>query len=124
MSHGGRVSFSLFLFGSLCDEPMQSCSVHCVVLSVSALLASVYSCPSDISDHRNFISCQYMPLVYGHEIFDQCDIYFLNGSHFSKFIYVALLSIWLCLKPSYYASVYNILKVMNFSNISHFALYG
>ena len=33
-----------------------------------------------------------LPLVYAHEILGQCDMYFLNGSHFSKFLYVALLS--------------------------------
>ena len=35
-----------------------------------------------------------MPLVYAHEILSQCDIYFLNGGHFSKFLYLALLHIW------------------------------
>ena len=33
-----------------------------------------------------------MPLVYAHEILSQCDVYFLNGGHFSKFPYLALLS--------------------------------
>ena len=33
-----------------------------------------------------------MPLVYAHEILSQCDAYFLNGGHFSKFLYLALLS--------------------------------
>ena len=44
-----------------------------------------------------------MPLVYAHEILSQCDMYFLSGSHFSKFIYVAFLSTWLNLEPSYLA---------------------
>ena len=38
---------------------------------------------------------------YAHEILSQCDIYFLNGGHFSKFLYLALLSTWLNLEPSY-----------------------
>ena len=42
-----------------------------------------------------------MPLVYAHEILSQCDMYFLNGSHFSKFLYVALLSTWLNVQPLY-----------------------
>ena len=42
-----------------------------------------------------------IPLVYAHEILGQCDLYYLNGSHFSKFLYVALLSTWLNLEPSY-----------------------
>ena len=80
-----------------------------------------------------------MPLVYAHEILSQCDMYFLNGSHFNKFFYVALLSTWLNLEHPYltvmhrywgypqgrnYASIDNILKVMNFFKISHFALFG
>ena len=80
------------LFGSFGNEPMQSCSVRRVSLSASA---SVYSPPSDSFDHRSFISYKYMqamPLVYAHEILSQCDVYFLNGGHFSKFLYLALLS--------------------------------
>ena len=46
-----------------------------------------------------------MPLVYAHEILSQCDIYFLNGGHFSKFLYLALLSTWLNLEPSYLAQL-------------------
>ena len=42
-----------------------------------------------------------MPLEYAHEILGQYDIYFLNGSHFTKFLYMALLSTWLNLQPSY-----------------------
>ena len=45
-------------FGSFGNDPMQSCSVRRVVLS----LASVYSSPSDSFDHRNFISCKDMHL--------------------------------------------------------------
>ena len=44
-------------------------------------------------------------LVYAHEILGQCDMYFLNGSLFSKFLYVALLSTWLNLEPSYLAQL-------------------
>ena len=35
----------------------------------------------------------------------QCDMYFLNGSRFSKFLYVALLPTWLNLEPSYLAQL-------------------
>ena len=62
------------------------------------------------------------------------------ADHFSKFLYVALLSTWLNLEPSYltqlciytgatyreenYASINNILKVMNFLKKKlHFALF-
>ena len=52
------------LFGSFGNEPMQSCSVHRVSLSLSLSSASVsvYSPPSDSFDNRNFISCKYMQL--------------------------------------------------------------
>ena len=33
-----------------------------------------------------------MLLVYAHKILNQSDVYFFNGSHFIKFIYMALLS--------------------------------
>ena len=73
----------------------------------------------------------HMPLVYAHEILSQCDMYFLNASRFSKFFYVALMSTWLNLEPSYLAqlcinagathregiihlSIIYLLKVMNF----------
>ena len=53
----------LYFFGSFGNEPMQSCSVRCVSLSLLALaLASVYSPPSDRFDHRSFISYKYMQL--------------------------------------------------------------
>ena len=67
-------------------------------------------------------------------------MYFLNGSHFSKFLYVALLSTWLNLEPSYLAQlcIYTgatyreeimhvsiiFLKLRIFFKISHFALFG
>ena len=88
-----KIFFLSQVFGSFGNEPMQSCSVRRVSLSSSA---SVYSPPSDRFDHRSFIYILQiyaaMPLVYAHEILSQCDIYFLNGGHFSKFLYLALLS--------------------------------
>ena len=51
--HVSRILVGFFI-GSFGNEPMQSCSVHCV----SLLLASVYSPPSDRFDHRSFISLQ------------------------------------------------------------------
>ena len=47
----------------------------------------------------------YMSLVYAHEILGQCDIYFWNGSHFSKILNVAFLSTWLSLETSYLAQL-------------------
>ena len=60
------------VFGSFGNEPMQSCSVRRVslslssssvsVLSSSSVSVSVYSPPSDRFDHRSFISYKYMQL--------------------------------------------------------------
>ena len=69
-----NLSVAIMLFGSFGNEPMQSCSVRRVSLSLSSssvssasvssvsVSASVYSPPSDSFDHRNFISCKYMQL--------------------------------------------------------------
>ena len=76
-----------------------SCGVVIRVVGVSV--------NSNSFDHRNFVLQIYVsiPLVYVHEILGQCDVYFLNGSHFSKFLYVALLYTWLNLEPSYMAQL-------------------
>ena len=53
------------IFGSFGNEPMQSCSVRRVSLSLSSsasVSVSVYSPPSDRFDHRSFISYKYMQL--------------------------------------------------------------
>ena len=67
----------------------------CTALPVTALIIETL-CLANI--------CVYT-LVYAHEILVQCDVYFLNDSHFSKFLYVALLSTWLNLEPSYLAQL-------------------
>ena len=61
-SHIEDYSDNVFIIASFGNEPMQSCSVRCVVLSLLALssASSVYSSPSDSFDYRNFISCKYM----------------------------------------------------------------
>ena len=73
-SQDAKTDFSLnplgsdLIFGSFGNEPMQSCSVRRVSLSLSSsaslalALASVYSPPSDRFDHRSFISYKYMQL--------------------------------------------------------------
>ena len=97
------LGFLAHLVMSLCNHA----SVHHVVLSLvlsSSSASFVYSPPSDSFDHRNFYILQMyvsIPLVYAHEILSQCDVYFSNGSHFSKFHYMAILSTWLKLEPSY-----------------------
>ena len=71
-----------------------------------------------------------MPLVYAHELVSEYNLYFLNGSHFSSILHVALLTAWFNLEPSYlaqlctctgaihtkknYAAVDNILKIIIF----------
>ena len=60
------ITYHHWLIGSFGNEPMQSCSVRRVSLSLSlslaSVLASVYSPPSDRFDHRSFISYKYMQL--------------------------------------------------------------
>ena len=46
-----------------------------------------------------------MPQVYAHELLSQCNLYFLNGNHFNLFLYVAVLTTWLNLDPSYLAQL-------------------
>ena len=64
----GCIQNEIRVFGSFGNEPMQSCSVHHVSLSLSSssalalVSASVYSPPSDRFDHRSFISYKYMQL--------------------------------------------------------------
>ena len=43
--------------------------------------------------------------MYAHKILGQNDMYFWNGSHFSKFLNVALLFTLLCLEPWYLAQL-------------------
>ena len=69
------------VFGSFGNEPMQSCSVHCVMLSLSSVLAalasalaSVYNPPSDSFDHRKLHILHIyaaISLVYAHKILGQ-----------------------------------------------------
>ena len=71
-----------------------------------------------------------IPLVYAYDILCQCDVYFLNGSHFSKFllsgspVYMVKLKAfifgtvmhlyWGYPQGRNYTPINNILKVMNF----------
>ena len=61
-----EIAMDYLIFGSFGNEPMQSCSVHRVSLSLSVVLVvavvSVYSPPSHRFDHRSFISYKYMQL--------------------------------------------------------------
>ena len=69
-----------YLFSSFGNELMESCSVWCVSLASSASMSSVYSCPSQSFDHRDFIFYKYMHifsyilLVFAYKIFCHCGI--------------------------------------------------
>ena len=63
-----------------------------------------------------------MPLVYAHEILSQYDIYFLNGSHFSKFLYLALLSTRLNLEPSYLVQLCTYTRAIHREEIIHLSI--
>ena len=58
------IIFAILVFGSFGNEPVQSCSVCCVVLSsvLVLLVVFVYSSPRDSFNHRNSISCKYIHL--------------------------------------------------------------
>ena len=46
-----------------------------------------------------------MTLVHTYELVSEYNMYFLNGSHFSSFLYVAFLTTWFSLEPSYLAQL-------------------
>ena len=46
-----------------------------------------------------------MAIVYAHGLVSEYNMYFLNDSHFSEFLYVALLTTWLNLEPLYLAEL-------------------
>ena len=73
-----------------------------------------------------------MPLVYAHELVSEYNLYFLNGSHFSSILHVALLTAWFNFifgsvmhlywgntHTKNYASVDNILKIIIFLKDFH-----
>ena len=114
----------LLLFGSFgihANEPMQSWFVCCVSLSSSLVSLSLSSSSSLVSSvqpsqwehwsQKHYILQIYahISLVYPHEILGQCDVYFWNGSYFSKFLNVVLLSRWLSLEPYIWLSYVPIL---------------
>ena len=82
---------------SLCNHELSIVCHHCSVV-LSSLLLSVDNPPSHIYAH--------MPLVYAHELVSEYNLYIWNGSNFSSFLFVALLTTWLSLEPSYFAQLY------------------
>ena len=49
---------------------------------------------------------QAFPLKVVTGLVSEYNLYFLNGSHFSEFLYLALLITWLNLEPLYLAELY------------------
>ena len=86
-------------FGSHAKKPMQSWIVHCVS-SLMLSSSSVDSPPVHRFDHRNFIFCTYAPSIC--TWISEYNLYFLNGSHFSSFLHVVLLTTWFSWEPSYF----------------------
>ena len=82
MLAGCPMMISFGVFGSFGNEPMAIMLCPSSVIVVISIGISVQALPV-----TGFAA---MPLVYAHEIL--CDVYFLNGGHFSKFLYLALLS--------------------------------
>ena len=97
-------------FGSFGNDPMQSCSVLSCgggVVIIGSIGICVQPSQWQLWLYKLHILQIYaaIALVYAPEIFCQCDVYFLNGSHFSRFIYVVPLSTWFNLKPLYLAQL-------------------
>ena len=90
------------------QKPIYNQELSCVLSSLSLLaLLSVNSPFGHRFNYRNFISCacMYTSLVCAHEILGQFDLYLWNGSHFSFFMYLALLSVWLIIEPSNFTQI-------------------
>ena len=91
---------------SLCNHELSIISHPALLLS---LVLSVDSPPSHRFDHRNFTSwtCMHIhPSIYEYELVNEYSMDFWNGSHFSQFICVALLTTWLSLEPSYFTQLW------------------
>ena len=96
--------FLAHLVMSLCNHALSvvSCCRHwhqCRHLCTAHLVTGLIKETSYLAN-----ICSYTPSI-AHEILGQYDVYFLNGSHFSKFLYMALLSMWLNLEHSYLAQL-------------------
>ena len=109
------------VFGSFGNEPMQSCSVRrcrrrrrrlCTALPVTGLI-------TEASYLTNI--CSYGPSICTWNIKSMWHI-FLNGGHFSKFLYLALLSTWLNLEPSYLAQLCTCTGATHREEITHLSV--
>ena len=104
-----RRFFLAHLVMSLCNHALsvvwccRGCHWHwhhmCTALPVTALIIETLYFTN---------ICNYTPSICTWNI-SQCDMYFLNGSHFSKFLYVTFLSTWLNLRVFILGSYVSIL---------------
>ena len=122
---------------SLCNNELSVVCRHCPASCVIIVFCG-QSSQLQVQSQKLHILHTYahMPPVYAHELVREYRLYFLNGSHFSQFLFVALLTTWLNIESSYlaqlciytgaththrnYAAVDNILKIINFLKNSHF----
>ena len=91
---------------SLCNHELSIHVVSCGIV-MALVLSSVDSPPSShgLITESSYLAhtCTYAPSICTR--ISKYNMYFLNGSHFSLFLYLALLTTWLNLEPSYLAQL-------------------
>ena len=106
---------AVIIFGSFADSIWVYAIMNCPLCVVIGVIIGVIiivicgrsSCPQVWSQKLYILhTYAHMPLVYAHEFVSEYKLYFLNGSHFSSFLYVVLLTTWLSLEPSYLAQLW------------------
>ena len=124
---------------NLCNHELSVVWCHhhpCIVVIITVC---GQSSQPQVWSQKLYILCIYahMPLVYAHELISEYNLCFLNDIHFSSFLFVDLLTIWLSLELSYlaqlcictrvklrrnYAAVDNFLKllILKLFHILHF----
>ena len=89
------------------------CVIVGIIIGIIVIICGWSSCPQVWSQKLYILhTYAHMPLVYGHEFVSEYKLYILNGSHFSSFLYVALLTTWLSLEPSYSAQLWTCTGVL------------
>ena len=75
-------------------------------LMMALALTSVDTPSSQRFNQRNIKSCTFVHTCPWYEILSRYDLYCFNGSHFSLFLQLSLLHIWLIIDPSYFTQMY------------------
>ena len=92
---------------SLCNHELSVMCRHCTASCIVVIVFCGQSSRLQVQSQKLHILHTYahMPPVYAHELVREYRLYFLNGSHFSQFLFVALLTTWLNMESSYLAQL-------------------